>query len=109
MSIVPSKLSIIYIDGLYEISSTSRIFSLSHVLEHHFKYEGFCDQNSGQMVPLDELVRLKEEYKFRILVDESNSLGVVGRTGRGISEHYNVPVYFCLNWKFLLHIEGLPW
>jgi len=49
-------------------------------------------QNSGQMVPLDELVRLKEEYKFRILVDESNSLGVVGRTGRGISEHYNIPV-----------------
>lgn len=53
-----------------------------------------CEQNSGQMVPLDELVRLKEEYKFRILVDESNSLGVLGKTGRGISEHYNIPVYF---------------
>ncbi|KAG0584220.1 hypothetical protein KC19_3G194500 [Ceratodon purpureus] len=49
-------------------------------------------QNSGQMVPLDELVRLKEEYKFRVLVDESNTLGVLGKTGRGISEHFNIPV-----------------
>jgi serine palmitoyltransferase len=45
-------------------------------------------------VPLDELVRLKEEYKFRVLVDESNSIGVLGKTGRGISEHFNIPVCF---------------
>lgn len=47
-------------------------------------------QNSGMMVPLDELIRLKEKYKFRILVDESNSLGVLGKTG--ITQHFNVPV-----------------
>lgn len=49
-------------------------------------------QNSGMMVPLDELIRLKEKYKFRILVDESNSLGVLGKTGRGITQHFNIPV-----------------
>lgn len=49
-------------------------------------------QNSGMMVPLDELIRLKEKYRFRILVDESNSLGVLGKTGRGITEHFTVPV-----------------
>ncbi|CAM6110185.1 unnamed protein product [Calypogeia fissa] len=49
-------------------------------------------QSSGMMVPLDELIRLKEKFKFRILVDESNSLGVLGKTGRGITEHFNVPV-----------------
>lgn len=49
-------------------------------------------QNSGQMVPLDELCRLKEEYKFRVLIDESNSIGVLGKTGRGISEHFNISV-----------------
>lgn len=46
------------------------------------------------MVPLDELIRLKEKYQFRILVDESNSLGVLGETGRGITEHFKVPVSY---------------
>lgn len=41
---------------------------------------------------MDQLIRLKEKYKFRILVDESNSLGVLGETGRGITEHFKVPV-----------------
>ncbi|KAL2645206.1 hypothetical protein R1flu_012793 [Riccia fluitans] len=49
-------------------------------------------QNSGQMTPLDEVVRLKEKYKFRVLVDESHSLGVLGKTGRGITEHFKIPV-----------------
>ncbi|KAL3698504.1 hypothetical protein R1sor_012580 [Riccia sorocarpa] len=49
-------------------------------------------QNSGRMTPLDEVVRLKEKYKFRVLVDESHSLGVLGKTGRGITEHFKIPV-----------------
>ncbi|BBN03841.1 serine palmitoyltransferase [Marchantia polymorpha subsp. ruderalis] len=49
-------------------------------------------QNSGLMTPLDEVIRLKEKYKFRVLVDESHSLGVLGKTGRGITEHFNLPV-----------------
>ncbi|GJP29498.1 hypothetical protein CLOM_g16918 [Closterium sp. NIES-68] len=49
-------------------------------------------QCSGQLLPLPELVRLKEKYKFRIIVEESLSFGVLGATGRGISEHYGTPV-----------------
>ncbi|POO03437.1 Glycine dehydrogenase (decarboxylating) [Trema orientale] len=49
-------------------------------------------QNSGQIVPLDEIIRLKEKYRFRVLLDESNSFGVLGRTGRGLTEHFGVPV-----------------
>jgi serine palmitoyltransferase len=56
---------------------------------------GFCEQNSGEMVPLDTIVRLKEKYLFRVLVDESNSIGVLGKTGRGLSEHFNIPVHHC--------------
>lgn len=48
-------------------------------------------QNSGQMAPLDEIIRLKEKYRFRVLLDESNSLGVLGSSGRGLTEHYSVP------------------
>lgn len=56
-------------------------------------------QNSGQIAPLDEIIKLKEKYRFRILLDESNSFGVLGSSGRGLTEHYGVPVCtekFCL-------------
>ncbi|XP_071904441.1 long chain base biosynthesis protein 1-like isoform X3 [Coffea arabica] len=49
-------------------------------------------QNSGQIAPLDEIVRLKEKYRFRVLLDESNSLGALGSTGRGLTEYCKVPV-----------------
>lgn len=49
-------------------------------------------QNSGQIAPLDEIIQLKEKYRFRVLLDESNSFGVLGSTGRGLTEHYGVPV-----------------
>ncbi|KAH7423465.1 hypothetical protein KP509_12G057100 [Ceratopteris richardii] len=49
-------------------------------------------QNSGEMAPLLDLIRLKEKYLFRLLVDESNSIGVLGKTGRGLTEHFKVPV-----------------
>ncbi|MED6208299.1 serine palmitoyltransferase component [Stylosanthes scabra] len=49
-------------------------------------------QNSGQIAPLDEIIKLKEKYRFRILIDESNSIGVLGSSGRGLTEHYGVPI-----------------
>ncbi|KAI3775441.1 hypothetical protein L1987_50017 [Smallanthus sonchifolius] len=49
-------------------------------------------QNSGQVAPLDEIIRLKEKYRFRVFLDESNSFGVLGKSGRGLSEQYKVPI-----------------
>ena len=40
---------------------------------------------------LSKQIELKEKYKFRLLLDESFSVGTVGRTGRGLTELYNVP------------------
>lgn len=45
-------------------------------------------KNTGKIVPLDELVKLKEKYCFRLILDESNSFGVLGQTGRGVTELY---------------------
>ncbi|KAM0945554.1 putative serine C-palmitoyltransferase [Dioscorea sansibarensis] len=49
-------------------------------------------QNSGQVAPLDEIVRLKEKYRFRLIMDESNSFGVLGNSGRGLAEHYGCSI-----------------
>lgn len=39
--------------------------------------------NSGDLCPLPELMALKWKYKVRIFIDESLSIGVIGKTGRG--------------------------
>ncbi|KAK4231942.1 serine palmitoyltransferase 1 [Podospora fimiseda] len=47
-------------------------------------------ETSGDMNDLPKLIELKEKYKFRIILDETWSFGVLGRTGRGLTEHQNV-------------------
>lgn len=46
-------------------------------------------KNSGTIVPLDELVALRNEYCYRLIVDESFSFGTLGQTGRGVIEMAN--------------------
>jgi serine palmitoyltransferase len=46
--------------------------------------------NYGDIAPLDRIVDLKEKYLFRLVLDESMSLGVLGATGRGALEHFNI-------------------
>lgn len=47
-------------------------------------------ENVGDMVDLPRLVELKFKYKFRILLDETWSYGILGRTGKGVTEHLHV-------------------
>lgn len=42
--------------------------------------------NTGEVAPLAAIRRLKEQYKYRLVVDESLSLGVMGATGRGAAQ-----------------------
>ena len=44
----------------------------------------------GNVTPLDKIVALAEKYDAMIMVDESHSAGVVGKTGRGVTELYNL-------------------
>ncbi|KAM7345178.1 serine palmitoyltransferase subunit I isoform 1-T2 [Cochliomyia hominivorax] len=46
--------------------------------------------NTGEICPLPELVALREKYKLRLFLDESVSFGVLGKNGRGLTEHFNV-------------------
>ncbi|MDR2362097.1 MAG: glycine C-acetyltransferase [Prevotellaceae bacterium] len=43
----------------------------------------------GNVAPVDKICSLAEQYDALVMVDESHSAGVVGRTGRGVSEHFN--------------------
>ncbi|EME29455.1 serine palmitoyltransferase [Galdieria sulphuraria] len=44
----------------------------------------------ADMTPLDKVVELKNRYRFRLIVDESYSLGVLGKTGRGALEYFGL-------------------
>ncbi len=42
----------------------------------------------GNVAPMDKICELAEKYDALVMVDESHSAGVVGATGRGVSELY---------------------
>ncbi len=44
----------------------------------------------GNVAPLDKIYELANKYDAMIMVDESHSAGVVGQTGRGVTELYNL-------------------
>ncbi|KAF9377173.1 serine palmitoyltransferase component [Podila verticillata] len=47
-------------------------------------------QNYGDMAPLNKIMELKHKYKYRVILDESNSFGLLGKTGRGVTELYSI-------------------
>jgi glycine C-acetyltransferase len=44
----------------------------------------------GNVAPLDKIVELAEKYNALVMVDESHSAGVVGETGHGVAEKFNL-------------------
>jgi len=44
----------------------------------------------GNVAPLDRIVELADKYSAMVMIDESHSAGVVGKTGRGVTELYNI-------------------
>lgn len=44
----------------------------------------------GNVAPLDRIMELAKQYNALVMVDESHSAGVVGRTGKGVTELFNV-------------------
>ena len=53
---------------------------------------------SGDLGKLDEIIKLKSSFDFRLLVDDAHGFGTMGKTGAGTGEHFgvqnNVDLYF---------------
>jgi 8-amino-7-oxononanoate synthase len=45
----------------------------------------------GDIIDFPEMVELCRKYNAWLMIDEAHSLGVLGETGRGIEEHFNMP------------------
>ena len=44
----------------------------------------------GNVAPMDKITELANKYDALVMVDECHSAGVVGKTGRGVTELYNI-------------------
>lgn len=45
---------------------------------------------SGDLGKIDEIVAMKKDFDFRLLVDDAHGFGVMGPTGAGAAEHFGV-------------------
>ncbi len=44
----------------------------------------------GNVAPMDKILELAEKYDALVMIDEAHSAGVVGKTGRGITELFDI-------------------
>jgi glycine C-acetyltransferase len=44
----------------------------------------------GILAPMDQITALAEQYGAMVLVDDSHATGFIGKTGRGVHEHFGV-------------------
>jgi serine palmitoyltransferase len=49
-------------------------------------------QLTGTLCNFPELMKMKKEYFYRVMIDETVSMGTIGATGRGITEHFQIPI-----------------
>jgi glycine C-acetyltransferase len=65
---------------------------------------------SGDLGKMDEIVKFKKKYNFRILIDDAHGFGTMGEGGRGVTEHFGVmdevDLYFSTFAKSMAGIGG---
>jgi 8-amino-7-oxononanoate synthase len=45
----------------------------------------------GDIINLPEMARLCKQYGAYLMIDEAHSIGVIGKTGHGVEEHFDLP------------------
>jgi len=45
---------------------------------------------TGEIAPLDKIYRLAEKYDALLILDDAHSTGVLGKTGKGTPEYFNI-------------------
>lgn len=77
------------------------IYAHSDMVDLEAKLQEYKDANNkfiitdgvfsmeGDLAKMPEIVALAEKYNATIIVDDSHGVGVVGKTGRGVGEHFN--------------------
>jgi serine palmitoyltransferase len=49
-------------------------------------------RNTGEICKLPALLNLKEKFFYRLIMDDSQAFGTLGKTGRGTAEYFGIPI-----------------
>ena len=60
----------------------------------------------GDLPPLPELVTLAKRYQACLMIDDAHATGVLGKTGSGVTEHFNLKGDIDINMFTLSHSLG---
>ena len=66
---------------------------LSMAKQLRYKHNDMVDgvfSMEGDLAPLPEIIRLKKKYGATVMVDEAHGVGVFGRQGRGVCDHFGL-------------------
>jgi glycine C-acetyltransferase len=89
-------------DGCAQARAELRIFAHNDLAKLEYILQQTQDKDSrlvvvdgvysmdGDMAPLDVIDRLCRQYDALLMVDDAHGIGVVGETGRGVCEHFDV-------------------
>lgn len=74
--------------------------ALERYLSYHAKHNGEGGRKlivtdgvfsmDGDIAPLDKILSLAKEYDCMLMVDDAHGTGVLGKSGRGTSEHFGI-------------------
>lgn len=73
-----------------DMAELENCLKLSQAQRHRIIVTDGVFSMDGNVAPLGKIYELAEKYNALIMVDESHSAGVVGETGRGTTELYNL-------------------
>ncbi|MFH1729495.1 MAG: aminotransferase class I/II-fold pyridoxal phosphate-dependent enzyme [Pseudomonadota bacterium] len=74
------------LDELEEILKTSQDYEKKLIIVDAIYSMG------GDIAPIKEILDLKKKYDALLMIDEAHAFGILGKTGRGLSEHFNLDV-----------------
>ncbi len=77
---------------LSSIANDDKKYKRDATQQRRFIVTEGLSRHIGDICNLPELVELKNEFCYRLVLDESISFGTVGKTGKGLSEYYNIDI-----------------
>lgn len=73
-----------------DMADLERVLQESQAQRHRIIVTDGVFSMDGNVAPMDKICDLADKYDALVMVDECHSAGVVGETGRGVAEKYNV-------------------
>lgn len=73
-----------------DMEELERVLQESQAQRHRIIVTDGVFSMDGNVAPMDKICDLADKYDALVMVDECHSAGVVGETGHGVAEKYNV-------------------